>query len=265
MSISKTFPANLSIFNNLTAYNLTHNTYSRRLHTPYTMSINLANMPTGTYTYPQIVYIAAQHFLDEYAALIDHAELAWEDVSIPGLSAKALFMGYIKKAGELHKVLACMASDGGIYFFTRSGAYIKSRRDWGRFQLVAPWTYLAERKERPQLVVLQTMVQFFFASAGHAQGVAVMRKGWFRSLEVGCRLMGQGMGMLPGGLEVVAVDGGYEGGDEAGEAPGMQVKKSARIVQRLVGMARRVNGHWAAHVEKELKVAWPGLKKHWRK
>lgn len=123
-------------------------------------------------------------------------------------------------------------------------------------QLVAPWTYLGEPGvARPQLVNHVKMVQFFFAAGGVSGGVMV-KKGWFRTLEVGCGLVGEGMGML-GGWEVVLrkrEDGRRDGGNE-GEAPGMQVGKSARIVQRLVGMARRVNGDWAEHVERELNGA----------
>ena len=133
-------------------------------------------------------------------------------------------------------------------------------------QLVAPWTYLGEPGvARPQLVNLVTMVQFFFA-AGDVSGGVMAKKGWFKMLEVGCGLVGEGMGMLGGGEIVLreSEDGGYEGGDE-GEASGVRVGKSARIVQRLVGMARRVNGDWAEHVERELKGAWPGMKKYWRK
>jgi hypothetical protein len=191
-------------------------------------------------------------------------------VSVAGFYDKALFVGYINvEPAGICKVLACMTSDGVIQFYTRGGLRLP-RTDNGRIQLVAPWTYLAEDIERPQLAKVQTLCQFFFAVAGVSDGVVTTKKSWFRSLQVSCRLVGEGMGTLSVSVPVIGgenalEDVGYEGGDEAGDAPGIQVKKSARILQRLVGMARRVNEHWAQHVEKELTSAWPSLKKHWRK
>ncbi|KAH5991436.1 hypothetical protein HBI84_169170 [Parastagonospora nodorum] len=203
-------------------------------------------VPPGYYTTAAIINLATTHFPGVYNALLDPSSLVWDTTNIPGFYYDALFVGYIKIDCALHKVLACMVAVDGA--------------------LVAPWAYLAEPGiARPQLVNLVTILQFFFAASGVSGGV-MAKKGWFRTMEVGCELVGEGMGMLGGGEIVLRDigDGGYEGGDE-GAAPGMQVGKSARIVQRLVGMAKRVNGDWAAHVERELKGAWPGMKKHWRK
>ncbi|KAH3947109.1 hypothetical protein HBI56_060940 [Parastagonospora nodorum] len=224
------------------------------------------NVPPGYYTTAAIINLATAHFPGVYNALLDPSSLVWDTTNIPGFYYDALFVGYIKIDCALHKVLACMAAvDGAVSFFTNSGSKL-SPGDRGSMQLVAPWAYLAEPGiARPQLVNLVTMLQFFFAASGVSGGV-MAKKGWFRTMEVGCELVGEGMGILGGGEIVLREigDGGYEGGDE-GAAPGMQVGKSARIVQRLVGMAKRVNGDWAAHVERELKGAWPGMKKHWRK
>jgi hypothetical protein len=60
-------------------------------------------------------------------------------------------------------------------------------------------------------------------------------------------------------------DRGCECGDEAEVEPGMRVKKVARIVQCLLGMAKAKNKHWAQHAEEELNSEWPGLEKHWKK
>jgi hypothetical protein len=109
------------------------------------------------------------------------------------------------------------------------------------------------------------LCQFFFAVSGVTGGL-VVKTGWFRALELDCRLVGQGMEILVRGKDVLGGEnGGYARGDKGDMGPGMHVKKSARIVQRLLAVARGANGHWAKHVEGELKGAWPGLKKHWSK
>lgn len=79
-------------------------------------------------------------------------------------------------------------------------------------------------------------------------------------------VVGEGMGVLGCGANAaIKEDAGHDGGDEEGFETGVQVKKMARIVQRLVGMARAGNGHWARHVEWELRGGWPGMKEYWKK
>lgn len=171
------------------------------------------NAPPGYYTSLAITDVVETHFPDAYNALLDPSELAWEAVSIPGYYKFVLFLGYINLAGSIHKVLAGMAvSDDDVKFFTRSGLAL-SRADNGRMQLVAPWVYLAENIERPQLINVVTLCQFFFVAAGVSTGVWVNSKRWFCWLEMSCLLVGEGMGVLvraENGLG--GVDGGYEGG-----------------------------------------------------
>lgn len=232
------------------------------------MSNIAITVPPGYHTTAAIINLATTHFPGVYNALIDPSELAWDSANIPGFYYDALFVGYIKIGGALHKVLACMAAaDGAVSFFTNSGLKL-SRADLGRLQLIAPWSFVAVGEAgvaRPQLLNVVTLCQFFFAAGGISGGVMV-KKGWMRALEMSCRLAVQGTGMLVREEEAARVeDCGYEGGDEGDQAPGMQVGKSARIVQRLVVFVKRTNGHWGRHVELELKGAWPGMKKHWRK
>jgi hypothetical protein len=161
------------------------------------MSFDYTNAPTGSYATATIVEIAEHFFLGEYDALIDHSQLVWQDLNVAGVTKEGLFISYITTTtGRIVKVLAGLTSDGAIRF-CMDDTPIDSRLHGRLFRLSTPWTPLMEHKARPQLVMLQMMVQLFFAQAGFGNGVKVEKSSWFRSLEIACRVMGLSMGVLP--------------------------------------------------------------------
>jgi hypothetical protein len=152
-------------------------------------------MKAGYYTIDEIDQAAKERFPAAYNALIRPSELAWESVNFAGFHERALMIGYIVRESSVHKVLAVMnQDDSSVRFCTRNGAKL-SAKDNGRMKMIAPWDCLAEHRPRPQLVMVQTLCQFFFAAAEISEGVWVEKEGWFRSLEVGCRRMMYGLGL----------------------------------------------------------------------
>ena len=229
------------------------------------MPSDLSKVAPGYYTADQIRAVAEDSFPDEYNAIPEAEQLPWEaqEDDKATFCEQTLFIGYAKIDGLLWKVSAYMLRSTGEIQFYREGMRM-TRSDNGRVQFGMPWAHLRKDGDRPQLEHLQVLCQHYFVAAGFAGGVSVRKGGkWFKTLKRACGIVGEGMGMLAMSVE----DGGTAMGVGEGAGVGvveLDVNKTSKILQRLIGFARGRNEHWGKRVEKELQNAWPDMKKYWR-
>ncbi|KAF2828978.1 hypothetical protein CC86DRAFT_183864 [Ophiobolus disseminans] len=111
------------------------------------MQHDLLNKSPGDYTLSYITTIAEDTFPDSFNALIDHQELAWEDMDAPGVFEQALFLGWLKVDQDLHKVLVWMTTDSIVRFFTRSGKGL-NRTDQRHVRMQEPWVFARDPVRR---------------------------------------------------------------------------------------------------------------------
>jgi hypothetical protein len=223
---------------------------------------DLKNMPTGDYTLAKITDVTEEHFPDVFNALIDSQELPWEDVDSPGFLEKALFVGWLMVERDLHKVLACMTTDGQVCFHTRSGLGL-TRTDNKNMRLVEPWVFAGDKRDakRPYQRQILALCQYNFLEADLAVTVKVDKPIWFVTFRVACRHVGEGMGLLEG----VACEGDEEEDEEGagGEEGKMEAVGIAPVLQRLFAFVKRdpeVEADCVDELEEDLESAWPAFK-----
>jgi hypothetical protein len=147
--------------------------------------------------------------------------------------------------------------------------------------LAFPWDVLAEDAKRSDILRLKALCGWYFVAAACVNAVSVP-KGWFVSLKLACKAVGEASGLVPvapASLPSAPVatdqtesqDGDEEDNGNEDEHSGYtavegekNVVATARIIQRLLGAAGPKKAEWTAHVEKELESAWPGMKDFWR-
>ncbi|KAJ4368362.1 hypothetical protein N0V83_006719 [Neocucurbitaria cava] len=214
------------------------------------MSSSLSIIKPGYYTADEIAVLADEHFPGAYNAIPDAAEIAWEaqDDDVATFHAQTLPVGHVLLDGTLWKVSAWMVRATGDIHLYRHGMRL-SRADNAHLQLSSPWAHTYDGVARARLNTLLVLCQHYYLAAGYVEGVKVKKESWWKELEMGCKAVGEGMGMLE---KPVGADGNR---DE---------EKISGVVQRMLRFVQGKNAHWGARLEEELEATWPNMKRFWR-
>ncbi|CAA9961943.1 hypothetical protein PTMSG1_05320 [Pyrenophora teres f. maculata] len=242
----------------------------------------------GAYTHDQVVKIAEEYFPDAFNAILDVDDVPWErpDNYRVDFSEHSIFLGYITISNVTNKVSAYLSTTGDIRLFRREVGL--SRRENEKIELASFWAHLAERAEWPGLENLKALCAYYFVAAGYTDHVQA-KKGWFQDLEMACKNVGVGRGVLAAEPIVANVavqgedydatesqDGDVEDGGGSGEkteatvvetrrfGAGVEEVKVARILQRLLVVVKTRQKKWGEKVEEELRWAWRDYRKYWR-
>ncbi|CAO2654964.1 Nn.00g116970.m01.CDS01 [Neocucurbitaria sp. VM-36] len=157
----------------------------------------LSGIHPGWYTAGKIEAVIKRSFSRKYFAIPDANNLAWEtqDDDTATYFEQTIPIGYVKFHGTLWKVSAYMRrSTGEIQLYRHGMRSLRSKLSL--VQLSSPFLHLRKEGKRRLMELLQVLCQKYFLEARHVMGLQVVGTEWFRSLELACTPVGEGMGML---------------------------------------------------------------------